>query len=58
MTMYICCLCVYVISFSRLSSFHALTQVAALCSKQCHLKDEDVTYFTVLMEKVRKMIKL
>jgi hypothetical protein len=32
-------------------TLHVLTQVAAECLKQCHLKDKDVTYFTVLKKR-------
>ena len=35
-------------------AFSCLTQVAALCSKVCHLQDKYVIEFTVLLERVEK----
>jgi hypothetical protein len=32
---------------SETYNFHALTEIAALCLKLCHLKDKNVTWFTV-----------
>jgi hemerythrin-like domain-containing protein len=40
-------------TFSHHSSFHVLVQVIALCSKLCHLKNEDVIQFDVLTVKGR-----
>jgi hypothetical protein len=37
-----CYLCVYVMSFSHHGNFCILTVVTAICSKVCHLKDENV----------------
>jgi hypothetical protein len=39
---YVCYLRVHVLSFSRRTGFHIFTQMTALCSKHCHLKDRDV----------------
>jgi hypothetical protein len=36
--------------FLEACSFCVLTQMAALCSKMCHLKARDITWFTVLKE--------
>jgi hypothetical protein len=36
-------------------SFYVVTQVAVPCSKLCHLEDKDVTKFTILTEKRKKI---
>jgi hypothetical protein len=45
-------------SFTWNRGFDVRTQVAALCSELCDLKDEDVPYSIVLTEKEENEVKL
>jgi hypothetical protein len=45
-------------SLSRRNNLYVVPQVAAAYPKLCHLKDRDVTKFTVISEKERNNVKM
>jgi hypothetical protein len=47
---YVCIECHFHAVFMETCNFHILTQMAASCSKLCHLNDKDVTEHNVLTE--------
>jgi hypothetical protein len=57
--MYVCQCRPHAVSTDICSAhIHVFTQVEALCWKLCHLENEDATYFSALVKKERKEIKV